>query len=159
MLSLVDPRWHELAQAYGSAEDVPRVLAALASTTETGAQSELWFALWKMLHQPNEAFSASYAAAPHLVALAARGDVDTCARAVHLVTRIELSRRAPGAATMPPDLLASYAEAIERLPDVVAASAREEWSAEVAQVFAAALLAGKRQPLLADAVLRIGVDE
>jgi hypothetical protein len=109
-----------------------------------------------MLHRPGEVFTASYAAAPHLLAAAERGEAGERAQAVHLVTRIELARRAAaGAASVPDDLVEAYAAAIERLPAIVADAAREPWSAEVAQVYLAALASGKRQPDLAEALLKL----
>jgi hypothetical protein len=154
-LSLDSPRWAELTQAYGTAEDVPRLLEALACIGREDARAEVWFALWRTLHRPGEAFTASYAAAPHLLAIASVLGLRERAEAAHLLTRIEASRRAPPSASMPSDLLASYATAVDSLPAFVAASAREPWPTDIAQIFAAALLAGKRQPELARGVLEL----
>lgn len=155
-LDLDSPRWGELAQAYGSAEDVPRLLEALACIGREDARAEVWFALWRTLHRPGEAFTASYAAAPHLLAIAGTMGLRERAEAAHLLTRIETSRRAPASAAMPDDLLVAYAEAVDSLPAFVAACAGEPWPADVAQIFAAALLVGKRQPELARGVLELG---
>jgi hypothetical protein len=155
-LGLDSPRWAELTQAYGMAEDVPRLLEALACIGREDARAEVWFALWRTLHRPGETFTASYAAAPHLLAIGGVLGLRERAEAAHLLTRIEASRRAPGSASMPEDLVAAYAAAVDSLPAFVAASAGEAWPVEVAQVFAAALLAGKRQPELARGVLELG---
>ena len=53
-LSLDSPRWAELTQAYGTAEDVPRLLEALACIGREEARAEVWFALWRTLHRPGE---------------------------------------------------------------------------------------------------------
>lgn len=156
LLSLDSPRWAELAQAYGPAEDVPRLLEALACIGSEDARAEVWFALWRTLHRPGEVYSASYAAAPHLLAIGATLGLRERAEAAHLVSRIEVSRRAPASDPIPDDLLPAYADAVERLPALVAAVAGESWSAESAQVFAAALLVGKRHPQLAHGVLELG---
>jgi hypothetical protein len=155
-LSLDSPRWAELTQAYGTAEDVPRLLEALACIGREDARAEVWFALWRTLHRPNEVFTASYAAAPHLLAISRVLLLRERAEAAHLLTRIETSRRAPGSASMPADLLEAYAEAVESLPEFIQASAGEPWPPDVAQIFAAALLAGKRQPELARGALELG---
>jgi hypothetical protein len=155
-LDLDSPRWAELTQAYGTAEDVPRLLEALACIGREDARAEVWFALWRTLHRPGEAFTASYAAAPHLLAIAAAFGLRERAEAAHLVTRIETSRRAPASASMPDDLLPPYAEAVDSLPAFVAACAGVTWPPDVAQIFAAAILAGKRQPELARGVLELG---
>jgi hypothetical protein len=149
MLALTSPRWAELSQAYGSAADVPRLLEAVAESGLDDARAELWFALWRMLHRPDEVFTASYAAVPHLLAATATFGERERLQALHLATRIEISRRAPASAPMPEDLLAAYAEAIERLPLRVAELTAAPWTEEVARICAAALLVGKRQPALA----------
>jgi hypothetical protein len=155
-LELESSRWAELTQAYGTAEDVPRLLEALACIGREEARAEVWFALWRTLHRPGEAFTASYAAAPHLLAIASALGLRERAEAAHLLTRIEASRRTPASASMPNDLVAAYAEAVDSLPAFVAASAGEPWPSDVAQIFAAALLAGKRQAELARGVLELG---
>ena len=156
MLSLESPRWASLTQSYGTAEDVPRLLEALACIGSTEARAEVWFALWRTLHRPQETFTASYAAVPHLLAIGRALSSRECAEAVHLVTRIEVSRREPTSAAMPGDLVAAYAAAVDGLPELVSAMRSEPWTAEMAQIFAAALLAGMRQPELARGVLDIG---
>lgn len=155
-LELDSPRWAELAQAYGTAEDVPRLLEALACIGREDARAEVWFALWRTLHRPGVAFSASYAAAPHLLGIAGALGLRERAEAAHLVTRVEVSRRGPASASMPNDLLPAYAAAVESLPAFVAACAGEPWPSDVAQIFAAAVLAGKRQPELACGLLELG---
>lgn len=156
MLGLDSPRWASLTQSYGTADDVPRLLETLAQIGSTEARAEVWFALWRTLHRPHEVYTASYAAAPHLLAFGRALPARECAEAVHLVTRIELSRREPASASMPGDLLAAYANAVDSLPDVVATMHSEPWTTEIAQIFAAAMLAGKRQPELARGVLELG---
>ena len=156
MLSLESPRWASLTQSYGTAEDVPRLLEALACVGSPEARAEVWFALWRTLHRPEEAYTASYAAVPHLLDIGRALSARECAEAVHLVTRIELSRREPGSASMPVDLVAAYGAAVDSLPAIVATMHVEPWTTETAQIFAAALLAGKRQPDLARDVLELG---
>jgi hypothetical protein len=155
-LELDSSRWAELTQAYGTAEDVPRLLEALACIGREDARAEVWFALWRTLHRPGEAFTASYAAAPHLLAIASVFGLRERAEAAHLLTRIEASRRSPASASMPHDLLAAYAGTVESLPAFIAACSGEPWPTDVAQIFAAAMLAGKRQPDLARGVLELG---
>jgi hypothetical protein len=155
-LSLDSERWAELTQAYGTAEDVPRLLEALACIGREDARAEVWFALWRTLHRPGEAYTASYAAVPHLLAIGGVLGLRERAEAAHLVTRIEASRRAPGSPSVPLDLVEAYAQSVDGLPAYVAAVAGETWPPEVAQIFAAAMLVGKRQPDLAQSVLDLG---
>jgi hypothetical protein len=155
-LSLDSPRWGQLAQAYGSAEDVPRLLEALACIGTEDARAEVWFALWRTLHRPDEVYSASFAAVPHLLAIGRMFGLRERAEAVHLATRIEVARRSPSSDAMPADVVEAYAAAVESLPLIVGEVAAAPWPADAAQIFAAALLVGKRQPELARLVLELG---
>ena len=71
---------------------------------------------------------------------------------------VEMNRHVAGSPVIPGDLVQDYALAIESLPQRVALLTKEPWNAAVAQVLAAALLVGKRQPQLARAVLSLGED-
>jgi hypothetical protein len=155
-LNLDSPRWAALTQAYGTAEDVPRLLVALGCIGREDARAEVWFALWRTLHRPGEVYTASYAAVPHLLEIGAGFGLRERAEAVHLITRIEASRREPASPSIPLDLVEGYATTVDNLPEFVAAMADEPWPAEVAQIFAAAILVGKRHPELARGVLELG---
>ena len=156
MLNLDSPRWAQLSQAFGSAEDIPKLIAALSSVPEEAARAEVWFALWRMLWSPDAVFDAAYAAVPHLLPIVETYALGERVQAIHLAMRVELLRRGPMAPPMPADLLAPYAAAIDSLPLAVLHCADLPWSPEVAQIFAAALLVGKRQPDLAAEVLSLG---
>ena len=155
-LALDSPRWSSLRQAYGAADDVPRLIAALAEVDDAAGRAELWFALWRMLWRSDAVFDAAYAAVPHLLALTAPLPLAERVQAMHLALRVELLRRGPTAPPMPADLVAAYGTAIESLPAAVHGCTAEPWSADVAQVLAAALLVGKRQAGLAGEVLGMG---
>lgn len=158
MLSLESPRWRELHQSYGTAEDVPRLIAALSALPHEAERAELWFALWRMLWRPDAVFDAAYAAVPHLLTLTTASTLGERVQAIHLAVRVELLRRGPSGPPMPADLLEAYAGALDALPAAVHDCAPEDWSAETAQIMAAALLAGKRHADLAAAVLALEGD-
>jgi hypothetical protein len=132
---------------------VPRLLDALAKASEDRARAELWFALSRMLHREGRSYSASYGAVPHLLEIGAQGNMGELAAALHLVTLIETDRRSPSSAAMPDDLVDGYASAIESIPALVASVVAEPWDEDVARIFGAALLAGKRHATLARALL------
>ena len=90
MLSLDSPRWAELTQSYGSGEDVPRLLDALATIDDADARAEVWFALWRMLCRPDAVYDAAYAAAPHVIGVATDFELLERVEAIHFVARIEL---------------------------------------------------------------------
>jgi hypothetical protein len=66
VLSLDDPRWATLRHAYGTAQDVPDMLRRLAETKDA------WDEIWSALCHQGSIYSASYAAAPHIVEMARR---------------------------------------------------------------------------------------
>ena len=152
-LDLASPRWRVLEQAYGSAEDIGRLLAALYETVDEDERAELWYGLRMTLCPDTRVFSAAYAAVPHLLRVVERRDFAERIAGLHLVTQIEVSRHAPGAPGIDEDLIVAYAAAIESLPRRVAELEAMTWDASAAQVLAAALLAGKRQHALARLLL------
>lgn len=152
-LDLASPRWRALEQAYGSAEDIGRLLAALYETVDKDERTELWYGVRMTLCPGTSVFSAAYAAVPHLLRVVERRDFAERIAGLHLVTQIEVSRHAPGAPGIDEDLIVAYAAAIESLPRRVAELAATTWDSNWAQVLAAALLAGKRQHALARLLL------
>ncbi len=156
MLDLHSPRWQELRQAYGGAEDVPRLLEALATLDGEPERAELWFGVWALLCPEDAIASVAYAAVPHLLAITASRGIFERAAALHVAAHVESSRHLSNAPAIPDDLVADYAAAIESLPVLVADAALTPWDSAVAQVMAAALLVGKRHPALARSVLQLG---
>jgi hypothetical protein len=152
-LDLASPRWRELQQAHGTAEDIGRLLAALHATDDDDERTELWYGAWATLCPDGKVYNAAYAAAPHLLRIVASRDFAERVAGLHLVTRIEVSRHAHDAPAIDDDLILAYASAIESLPRRVAELAGMTWDASSAQVLAAALLAGKRQHGLARLLL------
>lgn len=71
MLSLDDPTWNSLRHAYGPAGDVPGMLRALARHPAKPGSSVTWTAIWSALCHQGTVYEATYAAVPHLVAIAA----------------------------------------------------------------------------------------
>jgi hypothetical protein len=67
MLSLSDPTWARLEEAYGSAQGIPKLLSYLA---EHPGDKEAWNDAWSSLCHQETIYSASVAATPHLVAIA-----------------------------------------------------------------------------------------
>lgn len=155
LFALSSPRWRELSQAYGSAEDIPRLLEALASAQQAHERAEIWFGIWATLCPAGRVFSAAYAAVPHLLIITQPEALDERIAAMHIAVSVELARHDPGAPAIPDDVVASYATAIESLPARVAELSAVAWDATSAQILAAALLVGKRQPALARTVLDI----
>ncbi|MFI1398066.1 hypothetical protein [Streptomyces sp. NPDC020681] len=66
------PRWTELSHAYGSAEDLPQALRALASDDD-GESTEALDELWSSLVHQGTVYAATAAAVPYLAGMAAAG--------------------------------------------------------------------------------------
>ena len=157
MLAFDSPRWRELTQAHGTAEDIPRLLDALATTDDVQGRTELWFGLWATLCPNGRLHDAAYAAVPHVLAITREMGAAERGAAMHLAAEVETLRHDGMAPPIPHDLVPAYALVIESLPSLVAEMATVPWDAELGQVMAAALLAGKRQPALARAILALGM--
>ena len=158
-LDLASPRWRELQQAYGSAEDIGRLLEALYSIDDENERTELWYGAWATLCPDGRVFSAAYAAVPHILRIVEKREFTERVTGMHLVTQVEVSRHAPGAPGIDDDLIVAYATSIESLPHRVAELHRMTWDSSAAQVLTAALLAGKRQHAFARLLLEAGQAE
>jgi hypothetical protein len=133
MISLDDPRWSELAHAYGSAADIPALLSALTSSTGRvqDYRAEPWFSLWSSLCHQGDVYTASYAAVPHIVEIAmqARGPVHS--GFFSLPAAIELARDEGRGPEIPIDLEKPYREALAKLIDCVALHRHEDWDEDM----------------------------
>ena len=154
MLPLESSRWRELTQAYGTAEDIPRLLAHLTQVDDAG-RGELWVGLWSTLCHQGDVYTASYAAVPHLVAFAARHTAGECARALHLVGAVEIGRLAPRAPAMPSDLATAYRSAMAEVPRVIAARVGEVWDPDTTQILSGVLAIAKGHPRFGNAALSL----
>src|SRR5258705_2121635 len=99
--------WTTLRHASGPAGDVPTLLAqARSAPAPIDYRSEPWFTLWSSLYHQNDIYSASYAAVPELIAIAAER-VDLAPESLLLAALIELRRNEPEAPEVPPVVRAS----------------------------------------------------
>src|SRR5688572_15692499 len=72
MLELNSERWKELSHAYGSAEDIPALIEELKTSIPTDDyEDEPWFSIWSSLCHQSDVYTASFAAVPHIVEIAA----------------------------------------------------------------------------------------
>ena len=72
MLSLESPEWKILSHAYGTAEDIPPMLAELEHyPPHVQNDDEPWGTLWGSLCHQSDIYSASFAAVPHILRIAA----------------------------------------------------------------------------------------
>ncbi|MFF9345991.1 hypothetical protein [Streptomyces sp. NPDC014734] len=83
--------WPQLSHAYGSAEDIPALLALIASEPEP----ELWNDLWSALCHQGTVYPASFAALPWLADMAESEDREQAVNALGLAGAIMAGAEQP----------------------------------------------------------------
>jgi hypothetical protein len=114
-----------------------------------------WEPLWSSLCHQDDVYAASYAAVPHIVAIArtTQGPIDFSF--LLLPTCIEISRCKGLGPAVPETLAAAYHQAVSALADCVCCHAAEEWDDNMARVAAAALVVAKGHSTLGDALVNL----
>ena len=148
MLALDDPRWGELSHAYGSATGVcpiPYLLRLLESNPNkvdySGDVDDPWSLLWGSICHQGTAYSASYAAVPHLVRIASLA-ADPLPVGYLLLPACIVRGRGHWAypAPMPSDLQESYLQAVAKLPELIPRMVRADLDESAALAIAEAVL-------------------
>jgi hypothetical protein len=145
MLGLDDPRWATLSHAYGRAGGIPALLRNARQDFRPGhLQESTWFDLWSALCHQGDAYTASYAAVPHLVALASDHLDRQRYDPLFLTACIELARLEGRGPQVPSELAASYQDAVEEARVLAETNLPRAWDAdaEAAIRASAAALAG-----------------
>jgi hypothetical protein len=165
MLDFDSPRWSELGHAFGSARDLPDILRRVETELSQemspdedeveGALASAWFELASAICPMGEVSPASYAAVPHVVALAASHPVEVRAQLLQLVARVEAGRHRQDAPSIPDDLEPAYRAALTRVPHLVASRVGDDWDPTTAQALAGILLVTKGHPRLGMAVIEL----
>jgi hypothetical protein len=151
MLPLASDAWGGLRHAFGTAEDVPRLIEHLPMVSEA-QRRELWFGLWHLLWREGSAYPASVAAVPHLVSFAATVGAAERAVALHLAGAIVT---APVEGEVAPSLVQALREATVRIPSLVCGCLDEPWAPDTTQVMCAVLAIAKGHAALGGAVLAL----
>lgn len=154
MIPLDSPRWSELKHAYGSAADIPALLARLDSFPSSDGDSEPWFSLWSALCHQDDVYSASFAAVPHIIRVLASDPMRADFSFFQLPACIEIAR-ARDEFPIPADLHQPYAEALQRLPVLVGAAAARQWDESLLCCALSAIAAAKGFPSVAKAALEL----
>lgn len=161
-LPLDSPRWSKLKHAYGKASDIPALLQQLHSfPLGQRYDEEPWFTLWSSLCHQGDVYTASYAAVPHILQIAAsRPDL------VHyqyylLPASIESARAVTfeDAPDIPDDLAEAYWASWRTVPSQVLACSQRSWDELFASSISAALCAAQGQPALVEHILREREDD
>jgi hypothetical protein len=155
MLGLDDPRWKDLDHAYGSAADIPGLLRALEASPEPtkNFEDEPWFSLWSCLCHQDDAYSASYAAVPHVVRIASEAPGPIDFSFLLLPTSVEIARRTGRGPELPPNLADAYLAAIVALADLAVRHGDRTEDGAMTVSAAAALAVAKGDVEVAQALL------
>lgn len=149
MLSLESPRWSELEHVYGTASDIPPLLAQLSSLPGSSGESEPWFSLWSALAHQGDVYDASFAAVPYVVQALASAPLRAEAVYFQFPAWVEICR-SKNRVEVPEDLAGPYFEALSKLPFLVAAASAREWDAEFLQCALSAIAAAKGATAVAE---------
>jgi len=157
MLPLDSNKWAELRDAYGTAERIPALLVELSDFPIDDGQSEPWSSLWSALAHQGDVYPASFAAVPHVVEALAQDPQSATASYFQFPAWVEICRDKTKA-EIPVDLAPAYAAALARLPALVGAAARRNWSEGTLQSALAAVAAAQGQYSTAEAILELTPD-
>jgi len=114
MLDLHSPRWKQLSQAYGPAENIPALLEQLKSAPpKKNYRDEPWFTLWSSLCHQGDVYTASYAAVPHILQTASERPIEERPEFLLLAGCIEAQRHTKEAPKVPADLEAAYKDFLQ----------------------------------------------
>ena len=160
MLGLDDPRWSELQDAYGDADDIPDLLRALAAFPgpKPEFQEEPWFSLWSGLCHQGDVYTASYAALPHLVRIASEAKPPIDFSFFQLPAAIEVARKNGRGPALPEDLADDYHRAIDRLMENASLYRNEPWDQSMLICIMAAQAVAKGHIDVAEALLNLDDD-
>jgi len=143
MVPLDSPRWSTLSHAYGSADDIPALLRAVAADVAHSSPTEgPWSELWSALYHQGDIYSASFAAVPHLVETLARDASRACYDFFLLPALIEVTRFRKNT-PIPQDVSSWYFDSLKRMPIVAARAMERPWDDSLCRSLLAALAASK----------------
>ena len=109
-LALDDPRWRELHECFGPAVDVPKLLRRLADPSS----ANVWDDMFTHLCHQGTAYSASYAAVPHVVRIAESTTAGERLMPLFFIASVEYWRLEQTKDPAPPWVMEDYHAAIER---------------------------------------------
>ena len=156
MLQLDSPKWSELSHAYGSAADIPAMLHQLEQMPpHDGSKAPPYFMLWSSLCHQGDAYTASYAAVPHIIRVLASAPTRAHWDFFLLPTCIEIARAGGRGPEIPAELSDDYFTALRRIPALAAAAAESQWDEGFCRIISAAIAAAKGQPSLGEAILEL----
>jgi hypothetical protein len=153
MLDLSSKSWNDLRTAYGSASDIPDLLRELhTAPPQENYQSEPRFSLWSALCHQGDVYTATYAAIPHIIAIAkARHTVPLdCLNFVGYAEACRHHKRAPD---LPPELKADYEAALLDAAELFIDALKRKWNEEETKVLLGGLASVRGHPRLGEVII------
>lgn len=160
ILALDSPRWATLRHTYEEALDIPERLRELEEVAEGRRipappwyefQTEPWFSLWSALCHQGDVYSASFAAVPHILRIAARAQRDVW-EYFAFVSDVGICRATAGT-QIPDDLGDASRYALNQISNLVYQLSDREWDELLTRSVTAALAVCKGQVRLGKAIL------
>jgi hypothetical protein len=156
MLELGSPRWSELTHAYGGAVDIPPLLERLSTASAPAdGMSEPWFSLWSALCHQTDVYTASYAAVPHVVAIAASKPRGERLEHLNFIACVEGFRHKEAAPPIPDDLRDDYLSSIKQAAALVLDCLAMEWDEAGYRVLLGALATVRGEYKLGSAIIEL----
>ena len=157
-LPLNDPRWSQLAHAYGSAVDIPPLLRQLSSFPSSQSyKDDPWYSLWSSLCHQGDVYSASFAAVPHVI-IAAAADPKRASYSYFLLPASVEIARVKGSVPIPEYLEMPYFRSLAIVPGIVAEAAGENWDEDFCSSALAAIAAAKGHFSIAEIIRELDSD-
>ena len=153
MLDLNSHVWKDLTHAYGSAADIPELLERL--NTANPHDHEPWFSLWSALCHQNDVYTASYAASPHIIAIAGSRPARDRLNHLLLASSIEAFRHLDDAPALPVGLQEAYRQGLEQASELILDCLRLDWEETEYRILLGGLAAVRGHPQLAGAIFEL----
>ncbi|MDR3157537.1 MAG: hypothetical protein LBU11_00690 [Zoogloeaceae bacterium] len=156
-LSLDAPRWSELTHAYGSAKDIPPLLAQLKSIPECKGDEEPWFSLWSALAHQGDVYTASFAVVPFVIEVLASNPAQASYVYFDFPAWVEICRQ-KNSTEIPEDLADAYFSSLARLPHLVSEASNRPWDHVFLRCALSAIAVAKGHPAIAEAITELSTE-
>jgi hypothetical protein len=156
MLELNSPLWKELSHAYGSAADIPLLLEQLKlAGSPEDYKSEPWFSLWSALCHQYDVYPASYAASPHIIAIAITKPSRDRLHHLYLASSIEAYRHFDDAPPIPEFLEEAYMKGLNRASLLIRECLELGWQETEFRILLGAVAVVEGHPRLGSAIFEL----
>ena len=153
MIPLDSSQWLHLEHAYGSAANIPALLARLSSFPKEESGSEPFHALWSALCHQDDVYSASYAAVPHIVSFVESDPRRASMSYYALPTAIEIDRAEGRGPALSSAEESEYFAALQRLAHIAAEQLKQNVDGLRSRYLRGAVAVGRGEIALASSII------